>query len=171
MPGPEFRFIHAADLHLDTPFASLARVAPEIAERLRDAALESYDALVDLAIAREAAFVVLAGDTYNCADRGVRAQLRFLRGVERLGQAGIRVFAAHGNHDPQDGWSAVRRAPANLVVFGSQAVESHTVAGDGAILAQVYGIGYGTRDVTENLALGFRRLDAPSLHVRALHCN
>src|SRR5436853_715225 len=103
MPGPEFRFVHAADLHLDTPFASLARVAPEIAGRLRDAALEAYDALVDLAIAREAAFVVLAGDTYDCADRGVRAQLRFLRGVERRAQAGIQVFAAPGHHAPHDG--------------------------------------------------------------------
>src|SRR3954471_6541707 len=171
MQGSEFRFVHAADLHLDTPFASLAHVSPEIAGRLRDAALEAYDALVDLAIAREAAFVVLAGDTYDCADRGVRAQLRFLRGVERLGQAGIRVFAVHGNHDPQDGWSAIRRAPGNLVVFGSQAVESHAVLRDGETLAQVYGISYGTRDVTDNLARGFHRIDRPGLHVGVLHCN
>ena len=65
MPGPEFRFIHAADLHLDTPFASIGRVAPEIAERLRDASLEAFDALVRMAIEREAAFVIFAGDIYD----------------------------------------------------------------------------------------------------------
>jgi exonuclease SbcD len=171
MPGPKFRFIHAADLHLDTPFASMGRVAPEIACRLRDASLEAYDALIRTAIEREAAFVIFAGDTYDSADRGVRAQLRFLRGVERLGEHGIPVFAAHGNHDPADGWSAVRRAPDNLIVFSADIVEAHTVAPSGIPLAQVYGISYGQRDVTENLALRFQRLDAPGLHVGVLHCN
>src|SRR6185369_2743883 len=140
MPATKFCFVHAADLHLDTPFASIGRAAPEIAERLRDASLGAFDALVRMAIEREAAFVVFAGDTYDCADRGVRAQLRFLRGVERLGDRGIPVFVAHGNHDHLEGWSAVRRVPDNLVVFGGEAVETHTVARSGATLAQVYGI-------------------------------
>src|SRR5260370_34121531 len=124
-----------------------------------------------MAIEGEAACVVIAGDTYDSADRGVRAQLRFLRGVERVGERGIPVFVAHGNHDPLDGWSAVRRAPGNLVVFAGEAVEAHTVMSDGAALAQVYGISYGRRDVTENLALRFQRHDAPGLHVGVLHCN
>src|SRR5947207_1400019 len=160
MKGLKFRFVHAADLHLDTPFAAIGRVAPEIAGRLRDASLEAFDALVGMAIEREAAFVVFAGDIYDAADRGVRAQLRFLRGVERLADRGIPVFVAHGNHDPLDGWSAIRRAPANLTVFGGDAVESHSVVRDGELLAQVYGISYPHRDVSENLALRFRRQDA-----------
>src|SRR5262245_43513427 len=171
MPDPKFCFVHAADLHLDTPFASMGRAAPEIADRLRDASLEAFDALVRLAIERAAAFVVVAGDAYACADRGVRAQLRFLRGVERLGERGIPVFVAHGNHDPLDGWSAVRRTPDNLLVFGGESVEAHTVMSGGAALAQVYGISYSHRDVTENLALRFKRREAPGLHIGVLHCN
>src|SRR5437899_3085210 len=171
MPAPKFRFVHAADLHLDTPFASIGRVAPEIADRLRDASLEAFDALVRMAIEHEAAFVIFAGDTYDCADRGVRAQLRFLRGVERLGEQGIPVFVAHGNHDHLEGWSALRKVPDNLVVFGSEAVESHTVMREGVALAQVYGISYGQRDVTENLALRFGRRDVPGLHIGVLHCS
>ena len=62
MPGSAFRFVHAADLHLDAPFAMMARVAPEIAERLRNASLEAFDALVTMAIDRQAAFVIFAGD-------------------------------------------------------------------------------------------------------------
>src|SRR5260370_709745 len=77
---PPFGFVHAADLHLDTPFAMIGRVAPEIAARLRDASLEAFDALVRMAIEREAAFVIFAGDIYDCASRGVPAQFRFLRG-------------------------------------------------------------------------------------------
>jgi exonuclease SbcD len=171
MPGPKFRFIHAADLHLDAPFAALGRVAPEIAGRLRDASLEAFDGLVRMAIEREAAFVIFAGDIYDSSDRGVRAQLRFLRGVERLGEHGIVVFVAHGNHDPMDGWSAVRRLPENLVVFGADAVEIHTIGLNGAPWAHVYGISYPRRDVTENLALRFERHDAPGLHIGVLHSN
>ena len=170
MQSPKFRFIHAADLHLDTPFAAIGRVAPEIAGRLRDASLEAYDALTRLAIEREVAFVVFAGDIYDCADRGVRAQLRFLRGVERLGEQRIPVFVAHGNHDPLDGWSVSRRLPENLTVFGPE-IERYAVDRGGEILAQVYGVSYPRRDVTQNLALGFARRDAPGLHVGVLHCN
>src|SRR5262249_61378087 len=126
MPEPTFRFVHAADLHLDTAFAAIGRAAPEIAERLRDASLEAFDALVRVAIEREAGFAIFAGDIYNSADRGVRAQLRFLRGVERLGERGIPVFVAHGNHDPMDGWSAVRRRPGNLVLFSPGPVDGRT---------------------------------------------
>src|ERR1700736_2714820 len=115
MPTPKFRFVHAADLHLDSPFAAIGRVAPEIAGRLRDASLAAYDALVEMAIVREAAFVLFAGDIYDSADRGVRAQLRFLRGVEKLGERDIPVFVAHGNHDPLDGWPVAPRLPRNLV--------------------------------------------------------
>src|SRR5262249_55314702 len=143
MPGPKFCFVHAADLHLDLPFASIARAAPKIADRLRDASLDAFDALVRMAIEREASFVIFAGDTYDCADRGVRAQLRFLRGVERLGERKIRVFVAHGNHDHLEVWSALRKRPDHLAVFGSEAVESHTVMREGVPLAQVYGISYG----------------------------
>src|SRR4029077_14318102 len=148
MPAPDFRFVHAADLHLDTPFAMIGRVAPEIAQRLRDASLLAFDSLVRMAIEREAAFVIFAGDIYDCADRGVRAQLRFLRGVEKLGERGIPVFAAPGNHDPLDGWQATRRLPGNLIVFGADDVEAHTVRIVGQPRAHLYGISYGYRDVT-----------------------
>jgi exonuclease SbcD len=171
MPTPDFRFVHAADLHLDTPFAMIGRVAPGIAQRLRDAALGAFDALVQMAIEREAAFVIFAGDVYDSADRGVRAQLRFLRGVEKLGEREIPVFVAHGNHDPLDGWPVAPRLPHNLVVFGAEAVETHTIRIGGEARAQVYGISYGRRDVTENLALRFRRRDQPGLHIGVLHCN
>ena len=171
MSSSRFRFVHAADLHLDTPFAAIGRVAPQIASRLRDASLEAFEALVAMAIEREAAFVVFAGDIYDAAERGVRAQLRFLRGVERLGEHGIPVFVAHGNHDPLDGWSAMRKPPANLTVFGCETVQAYPVTRGGEPLAQVYGISYPCRDVTENLSLRFQRNDAPGLHVAVLHCN
>src|SRR5690242_8646941 len=145
-----FRFIHAADLHLDTPFEGLARTSPEVAAALRDASLAAFDALVELTLREQAAFLVIAGDLYDGAERGVRAQLRFLRGLERLSAAGVHVLMVHGNHDPLGGWSAIRAWPAGVHVFPSDAVEAVTVERDGEPLATVHGISYATRDPGEN---------------------
>jgi DNA repair exonuclease SbcCD nuclease subunit len=166
-----FRFVHAADLHLDTPFEGIGRASPEVAARLREASLEAWDGLVALAIEREAAFVLVAGDIYDGADRGVRAQLRFHRGLERLAAGGVRVFIVHGNHDPLDGWSAIRSWPEGVTVFGCDRVESVPVTKGPATIATVHGISYPRRDVRENLALGFSRGGAPGFNIGLLHCN
>lgn len=166
-----FRFIHAADLHLDTPFSGIGRVAPNVREHLRDASLEAFDNLIQAAIDHDAAFLLLAGDLYDGAERGVRAQLRFLRGAERLAERGIRVFVVHGNHDPLDGWSAIRGNSDSLTMFGSQEVESHAVERDGERLATIHGISFATREVTENLALRFHRTPEAGLHIGLLHAS
>ena len=166
-----FRFVHAADLHLDTPFEGLAARDARIARLLQDASLEAFDQVVDLALARQAAFVLLAGDIYDGADRDVRAQLRLLAGLRRLEQAGIETFIVHGNHDPVGGWSAIRDWPDGVHVFGAESVASHVVRRDGRDLARVYGISYARPDVSDNLALRFARQEGPGLHVGLLHCN
>jgi len=166
-----FRFIHAADLHLDTPFQGIGRTAPHVADALRDASLDAWDALVNLAIDREVAFLLLAGDVYDGPERGVRAQLRFVRGLEALAAHSIETFIVYGNHDPLDGWSAIRRWPPGVVIFPGDTVQSAPVERDGARLATIHGISYPRRDVTENLALRFTRGPEPGLHVGLLHCN
>ena len=164
------RFVHVADLHLETPFEGIAGPAPEVAEALREASFRAWDNVVDLAIAREAAFVVIAGDIYDGSERGVRAQLRFLKGLQRLSDAGVRTFIAHGNHDPLDGWSAIREFPAGAHAFGHDAPETVEVEVDGQSVF-VHGISYRTRDVRDNLALAFRRASEPGLNVGVLHTN
>ena len=170
-----FRFIHAADLHLDTPFEGIAQVSPEAAVHLRDASLMALDAVVDLAVERKVAFVLLAGDLYDGAQRGVRAQLRFLQGVERLAAHGVRTFVVHGNHDPLGGWPVVRHWPSEVTLFGSDEVVGVPVEIDGQRVATVFGLSYGRRDVTENLSLRFPRAGtrsrADGLKIGLLHCS
>src|SRR5579871_5781784 len=76
----DFCFVHAADLHLDTPFEGVRASAPDVADALADASLAAFDSIVALAISRRAAFLVVSGDVYDGPERGVRAQLRFHRG-------------------------------------------------------------------------------------------
>ncbi len=167
----DFRFVHAADLHLDTPFEGVAKAAPEVGDALREASLEAWDELVRLTLDEGAAFLVLAGDIYDGAERGVRAQLRFRRGLERLSEHGVRAFIVHGNHDPLSGWSAMGEWPEGVHVFGANAVEAERVEIDGEPAATVYGLSYGRRETRENLALRFARDEGPGLHVGLLHAS
>jgi DNA repair protein SbcD/Mre11 len=167
-----FRFLHAADLHLDTPFVGLGATSPATAALLRDASLEAFDELVRVALARDVDAVLLAGDVYDGPERGVRAQLRLWRGMQRLAEAGVRTFVAHGNHDPvEEGWTAVREWPELVTVFPAGEVASMPVERDGVHLATVHGISYTRRRETDNLALRFSRGDHPGPHIGVLHAN
>lgn len=165
-------FLHAADIHLDTPFRGMSAAVPEIADALRDASLQAFDNLINLAIDRDVAFVVLAGDIYDGDTRGVRAQLRFAAGLERLHAALIPCFIVHGNHDPLgSGWNAIGKFPDNTHVFSSDGPESKVVERDGKHVATVHGMSFSQREVSENLAKRFARPTSPGLHVGVLHAN
>lgn len=166
-----FTFVHAADLHLDTPFAGIGKVSPRVADALQNASLDAFDALVDLTLREDARFLLLAGDLYDGAERGIRAQRRFEGGLRRLSERGIRTLLVNGNHDPLSGWSAIREWPPLVTAFGSQDVEAVTITHEGEVLATVYGISYAQAKVEENLSLRFRKQDGEGLHIGLLHCN
>ena len=101
------RFVHAADLHLDSPFRGIRSEAPpHVADALHRATFEAYENIIGLCLRERVNALLVAGDIYDGADRSLRAQLRFVDGLNRLDAAGIRSFICHGNHDPLDGWEA-----------------------------------------------------------------
>jgi DNA repair protein SbcD/Mre11 len=82
-----FSFVHAADLHLDSPFCGVTVTAPNVAEQLRQATFAAFRNIVRLCIERRVDFLVVAGDVYDGSDRSVRAQLRFRDGLAELAAA------------------------------------------------------------------------------------
>lgn len=167
----EWCFVHAADLHLDTPFHGIARLDADLAARLQQASLEAFEALVALSLERDAALLLLAGDVYDGAERGVRAQLTVHRELSRLAEAGVRTCIVAGNHDPLDGWSAIEAWPDLVTEFGADEPGVVEVARDGEPIAVVTGMSYARRDEHRNLARMLRRtgLDVP--HIGLLHAN
>ncbi len=167
-----FCFVHAADLHLDTPFEGLSNTDPALKQRLTDASLDALDALVVLAIREHALFVALAGDVYDGAKRGLRAQMRLLDATRRLDDAGIWTFIAHGNHDPVGtGWTAIRAWPERVHVFAAdRATTVELVAADGTSVT-VTGTSFPTPHVQDGLHVRFPRHDQPGFHVAVLHSN
>jgi len=155
-------FIHAADLHLGAPLQSLGAKLGHHSDRLaelRRLASRSLDNLVDAALERQAAFVVMSGDVYDTADREVSSQLSFDRSLRRLQDADIRVFVVHGNHDPiVDGFSGATRLPENVHVFGSGEPSSVVVDVADAGSVNVVGVSFSTQSEADNLVSRFSNI-------------
>lgn len=164
-----FSFLHAADLHLDTPFRGIGSISAEVGKALQDASLNAWDRLVEAAIESGVAFVLIAGDLYDGAERGLRAQLRVLAGLRRLSDARIDVIIVHGNHDPLNGWSAITEWPPTTVICANDDVTTHVVKRGGSPLATIHGISYAQQRTEENLALRFPPKEDQSFHVGILH--
>jgi len=163
-----FKFLHAADLHLDTPFQGLTRVNPLLGNKLKTASIRVLDKLVSLAIDEKVDFVLIAGDIYDGAKYGLRAEASFTSALRRLSAQGIRVFYVFGNHDPVDSmWNSVT-TQALAHQFGQKEVETQEFEVQGTRIT-VSGTSYATRAVTENLAAKFPRPTGPGFHIALLH--
>ena len=165
------RFVHAADLHLDSPFRGIRNEAPpHVADALHRATFEAYENIISLCLRERVDALLVAGDIYDGADRSLRAQLKFVDGLSRLDAAGIRSFVCHGNHDPLDGWEARLDLPLGCVRFGPE-VSSVPVFADDPDRALVHGVSYPTREVRENLTSRFGGPMASGFNIGLLHAN
>ena len=169
---PKLRFVHAADLHLDSPFRGIRNEAPaHVAQTLSNATFDAYGNIIDLCLRGKVDALLVAGDIYDGADRSLRAQLRFVDGLKRLDRAGIRSFICHGNHDPMDGWEARLDLPEGCVRFGPE-VEGFPLIPDEPERAMVYGVSYPTREVRNNLTPLFTaKGSGGGFNIGLLHAN
>lgn len=165
------RFIHCADLHLDTPFRGLSDVDADRGRALNQATFDSYSNIIDLAIREEVDFVVIAGDVYDSTDRSLRAQFRFRDGLRRLSDHGIRSFVAFGNHDPLNGWSNTLEWPDLTHVFGGKSVDVCQVTREGGTIATVHGISFPKEAVRDDLSALFEQPDGGAPSIAVLHAN
>lgn len=156
----QITFIHAADLHLGAPLRGLRAVSPVLGERLARAIPEAYDRLVSAAIAREADFVVLAGDIFDQAQPSYANYLQFVEGLQRLDGAGIPVYMIGGNHDPMTSWQdSFSDLPANTCMFPGDRPGFSVFRKAGEPLALIGGRSYQTHVASrdESIAEGITR--------------
>jgi exonuclease SbcD len=142
------RFIHAADLHIDSPLRGLDRYEGAPVERLRTATRAALERLVDLALSEGVDFVLLAGDIYDRDWQDFHTGLFFREQMVRLDRAGVRVFIIQGNHDAQGVISRQLPLPPNVTVFSSRTAQ--TVRIDELSVA-IHGRSFPDRAVDEDL--------------------
>ncbi|MGA3057698.1 MAG: DNA repair exonuclease [Candidatus Limnocylindrales bacterium] len=167
-----FRFLHTGDLHLDSPFVGLTADAPAaVAQTLREATLQSWQTIVQLALDERVDFVLVAGDVFEQANRTLRGQIRFRDGLADLARARVPSFVVTGNHDPLSGWEPSVTWPELAHRFPARTVSGVQVIRDGDEIARVYGVSHHVRDVTTNLASHFKREAGVPFAVGLLHTN
>jgi DNA repair exonuclease SbcCD nuclease subunit len=147
-----FRFLHAADLHLDSPLLGLARKSHDFASRVEDASRAAFDGLIELAIGERCAFVVIAGDLFDGQWRDYRTGIYFLERMRRLKEAGIRAYFILGNHDAENKFAGRLDYAANSRLLSARRPESVRVEGLDAV---IHGRSFPQRDVSDNIALDY----------------
>ncbi len=161
-----FKFIHAADVHLDSPLRGLSRYESAPAESIRNACRRAFENLVDLAIEERVSFVLLAGDLYDGNWKDYSTGIFLSRQMGRLGQHGISVFVVAGNHDAANRMTKALDTPANMKILSSRKVE--TIRLDELGVA-IHGRSFGTQHVDENLAAGYAAAKRGIFNIGLLH--
>lgn len=161
-----FKFLHAADLHLDSPLIGLAGKSAEFADRVQKASRRAFDNLITLAIEEKCRFVVLAGDVFDGDLRNFQTVLFFLSGLRRLREARVRVFLIAGNHDAENRFADKLNFSENVYRFSHRKPESVELED---IDVAVHGQSFGQRDVSENIALNYPAPYPNRFNIGVLH--
>jgi DNA repair exonuclease SbcCD nuclease subunit len=162
-----FRFIHAADIHLDSPLRGLINFDGAPVERIRSASREAFRNLVRFAIDEDVAFVLIAGDLWDGDWPDSAPGLFFIQQAALLGKAGIPIFVIKGNHDAESKvTSAIRHWPENVSFFSHK--KPHTIKLEKWNVA-IHGQSYGEPQVTQDLSEKFPAPVAGAFNIGLLH--
>jgi DNA repair exonuclease SbcCD nuclease subunit len=167
---PKVRFIHTADLHLDTPFKGLSRWNSELSKKLRDATFKSFKNIIDLCSDKRIDFLIISGDIFDSENKSLAAQLRFVTELKSLSDKGIPTYFTCGNHDPLKSWLDTFDLPENVHRFDSSGIQFHTFKKGDVAIADVHGISFNEKAVSRNLAAEFRLAPDPApISIALLH--
>lgn len=164
------KFIHTADLHLDTPFYGLQDKLPNsIFERVKESSFLSLKRIIDLAIKENVDFILISGDLYDGENRSLKAQLKLCKELERLQEHSISAFIIHGNHDHLGGsWTTINW-PENTVFFSSNVMVSSFQKANST--THIYGFSYPRRSVKESMVDQYVKQEDADFHIGMLHGN
>ena len=161
-----FTFLHAADIHLDSPLKGLEDYPDAPLEQIRLAARRAFDNMIQLAVDEKVAFVLLAGDIYDGEWKDFNTGIYFASRMGRLRDAAIPVFMVSGNHDAASQITRSLKLPENVTLFphrnaGTRILDEYGVA--------IYGQSFSSRSVMEDLVRNYPQGDPALFNIGLLH--
>ncbi len=160
------RFLHAADIHLDSPLVGLSAYQDAPADMLRNATRDAFTRLIDEAIAEAVDFMVIAGDLYDGTWRDFNTGLFFVRQMGRLKKAGIPAYVLFGNHDAESEMTKKLELPDNVFRFDTRRAITHRLP---QLQVALHGRSFKEAATTENLALSYPDPVPGWLNIGVLH--
>lgn len=160
------KFIHTADIHLDSPLKGLEAHEDAPVEQIRGATRRAFDKLIDLAVEEGVDFILIAGDLFDGDWKDYNTGLFFADRMGQLSRAGIKVFIVSGNHDSASQITRAMSLPDNVTFFPAEKPWSVKLDHLGVI---IHGQSYPTRAVSENLAVQYPQNDPLYFNIGLLH--
>lgn len=165
------RFLHLADVHLDTAFEGRSAA---LREHLRSALRTSFRRAVECALDGDVDALLIAGDLFDDDRLSVTTEDFLVEQMERVAAAGITVVYVTGNHDP--GGRDVRAAridwPEELHYVDTRTPTRIPIAdSEGTEQAVVVAAGHASSQEQENLAANFPNPQGELPHIGLLHAH
>jgi DNA repair protein SbcD/Mre11 len=161
-----FRFLHAADLHLGSPFLGLAQKDDEVAVRFARASRSAFEDLVTKALEVDVSFVVIAGDVFDGEWKDASIALFLNRQFARLSNRGIPIFLLRGNHDAESLVTKSVTWSESVFEFSTRRPEIHRLKD---LRVALHGRGFPHREVVENYAVDYPEPVAGWFNIGVLH--
>lgn len=161
------RFLHVADLHLDSPFKGISSIPKNRWKDIRESTFLAFQNMINYAVESKPDFVLIVGDIYDGENRSLRAQHLFQKGMEALHVENIPVFICHGNHDHLSGNWVRFQLPENVHVFGEQVETKTLLISDEKV--NITGFSYKERHILEPMHSHYPIAKDNEIHIGMLH--
>ncbi|MEO5378818.1 MAG: DNA repair exonuclease [Magnetococcus sp. DMHC-6] len=146
------KFIHCADIHLDSPLRGLERYEGAPVAQIRGAVRQAFIQMIDLCLQEEVAFLLIAGDLYDGDWLDFSTGLFFVQQMKRLDRVSIPVYVVRGNHDAASQMTKSLPFPSNVFIFPVD--KPKTIRLESCRVA-IHGHSYRSEAVRDNLAAGY----------------
>lgn len=161
------RFLHCADIHLDSPLRGLERYEGAPVEEVRGATRRAFENLLQHALRERVDFVVIAGDLYDGDWQDFNTGLFFAKGMAQLGESGIPVYVLRGNHDAANRqMTHALRLPSNVRLFSHERPQTFK---DERLGVALHGQSFASAVVLEDLAAGYPEALSGLVNIGVLH--
>lgn len=165
----KLKFIHAADLHIESPYRGISNMNPELGKRLIKLGFKAFDNLINVCVEKNIDFLLIAGDSFDSTNVSLSAQYRFIRGLQKLDEKNIPVYIVCGNHDPLTSWIKSINLPQNVHIFPGNEVSKALFEKGDKPLAHIFGVSFEEKEENRPLAEQFKVEDQAIFSVGLLH--
>lgn len=167
-----FRFVHTADIHLDSPLRSLAMRDPDLAALVDGATRQTFKRIVDLCLGEQVDALLIAGDLYDGNQTSMKTAAFLGAQLRKLAEAGVRVCLIRGNHDASSKITKQLDLPDSVQTYSTRTAEVlHIPSKDGAPEIAIHGTSFPIGQVPNSLLPRFDGPIADCVNIGMLHAS
>ena len=146
------KFLHIADVHLDSPFLGLSFLPSELFCQIKNAIQLSFEKAVNFANDNDVDLVLLAGDTFDSIHPTPQSKIFFANQIKRLVDRQIQVVMVLGNHDySQIDDLLLNESPYFKIIGSNEQIEQVDFMTKSQYKYRVVGFSYQHNHITEDI--------------------